>query len=200
MIKIFLFKEWSIIIKIIILLMLSFLSIFITLCIIKIKYDYDKIEKQIYSSVHNITKEYYNIISKLILKRMEKTFKIECIIFIISIIFLIMKIMNIGDINNYYFFLLIIIAYLILFHQGLLFYRYKREFYGTNYYEVKELVYFLIQEENKTVKFKNGKMIFNKADTNPSVELMVEPVDMIEDIEKLQCAIKLSNIPNNEEI
>lgn len=62
----------------------------------------------------------------------------------------------------------------VLISRGLIVYRIKHGYYGTNYEEAKELLYYLIQDNDNNDK-NIGKKLFTEID-NYNVEKSVEPV------------------------
>lgn len=101
-----------------------------------------------------------SIVAQLIANKRKSTNKIILIILCFIIIFDIMKNFNIGNVNEKIYNSLYIILCLIIVSQITTLYRYRKDFYGTNYIEAKELVYFIAKNNNNISK--NGTPIFNE--------------------------------------
>lgn len=127
-----------------------------------------KIKKE---NPHNIYK--IDIIEKFSKAQFQKnTIALISVTFCL-VICLCLRTFLIIEINRMVPVILIILAWLILIHQFLLAYRVKKQYYGTNYEEAKELLRFVNQSKDDAPH--SGKYVFNdEMQSAPATDKLVE--------------------------
>ena len=115
----------------------------------------------------------------------HKTNKNSKAINIISLFSLIYNILYLSSINIRFEILICtnILTWLILIYSLLILYRIKRGFYGTTYFEAKDIIYYIIKNQNiNNNKFNNGKKILNTTTNfvNEAREFIPSPIGQIE--------------------
>lgn len=128
----------------------------------------EKIKKE---NPHNIYK--IDIIEKFSKAQFQKnTIALISVTFCLIICLCLRTFLTI-EINRMVSVILIILAWLIVIRQFLLVYRVKKQYYGTNYEEAKELLRFLIQSiDNDT---HSGKYVFNdEIQSAPATDKLAE--------------------------
>lgn len=103
-----------------------------------------------------------SVMEEFIQNKLHEIRKIYRILFTYGLLCVCIKYRFNINIEKKIFVILCVLISLIYIYKKLLRYRYRKEYFGVNYAEAKELVYFMMKPQN-TDKPHKGKRIFNNA-------------------------------------
>lgn len=115
-----------------------------------------------------------SVIEELFIKK-KKTYNHAIkLMFIAALLYCIINIIFDINIKNEVIILLDIVVVLMIISQLLISYRIKKGYFGTNYDEAKEILIYLIENNDKNDK-NSGKKIFNEIDENKAKDIVPVP-------------------------
>lgn len=114
-----------------------------------------------------------DILEKFLKKQLKKNTLALIAVFICLIIYSCLYFVSNMNLEHVILIILNILPWMIMLHRVLVIYRVKNQFYGTNYDEAKELIYFIKNSRNNDSQ--NGNYYFNEEKLQvPATDKFVE--------------------------
>lgn len=114
-------------------------------------------------------KKSYNSVSDILIgKKSKKNDNVMKLMFVFVMINCFFSFINV-NIRDIVYLVLTVQIWLVLINQILLNYRNKKGYYGTNYDEAKEIIYFIKKSSNDDINKFGGKKILNEVEEQVSV-------------------------------